>query len=312
MMVQPKLWQPKQPVFWLGLVLCLFGGAVGIFEIVVMLSRTSAPAAAAAILLFAAQAVILWLILRLLARFKRQPLSMQVAALIWSLTAIPGLAMLANTPYSEPLRGFGLHVFQASLSAPINEDAFRLLGVFIVLILAYGMRMTAMDGVIYGFIVGAGFEIFENLLYALRGEDFAAVLNSGLARMLLGFGLHALWTTVAAAALAYCLSRHQAGLGGRWWIMIPGAALPMALHAAWDAPEISVLPVVAYLVWILLYVLTVSAFLFALRWARRSEFAWFVAGGGEPSDYRTFARLPRPQRHELASAAVARELASSN
>ena len=43
-------------------------------------------------------------------------------------------------------------------------------------------------------------------------------LGVGLERTVVGFGLHALWTTVGGAALAYCLARKRLGLSGRWLV----------------------------------------------------------------------------------------------
>lgn len=311
MSVQPKLWQPKQPVFWLWLVLCSLAGAFAVFELVVIASQSSVPAVSAAIVLLLVQAAIFWSVLRLLPRVKRQPMSLQVAALVWGLTANAGLAILANSSYSEPLQGFGLASFSASLSAPINEDAFRLLGVLVVLILAYAQRITVMDGVIYGFLVGAGFELFENLLYALQGDDFGTVIQSGITRLLMGFGLHALWTAIAAAALAYCLSRRQQHLGGRWWVLVPAVVLPMALHAAWDAPAISVLAPLVFAVYIVLYALSLGAFLMVVRWGRRSEYASLAAGNEALPSYREFTRLPKAERRGKVDRAVAKDPAPS-
>lgn len=301
----PRFWQPAQPVFWLGLVLCaLFGGfallniAIGVSSIGVLI---------AALVLLVVQAAIFWLVLRLLPRFRRQPLGLQIAALAWGFTAAGGLAMIANAPYSEPLQALGLGEFSASLTAPINEDAFRLVGVLIVLVLAYGKRLTVMDGVVYGFLVGSGFELIENMLYAIDGDGFAGTVQSGLTRLFLGFGLHSLWTAIAGAGLAYCLARRQRGQNGRWWVLLLTVPISMLLHAAWDAPGLSVFFGVSILVYFLLYLLTIGAFLIAVKWGRVSEFSWFTESWGSQLSYRAFTRLARADRKRLAAEAVAAE-----
>ena len=301
----PRLWQPTQPVFWLWVGLCLVMGTLGIVEIVMEIS--SVGAVIAATLMMFVQAVLFWLILRVLPRFRRQPRSLQWAAFIWGFTATCGLAIFANSPYDEPLRNIGLGSFTASLTAPINEDAFRLLGVLIVLVLAYGKRLTVMDGVVYGFIVGSGFELIENMLFAVRGDGFTGAIGSGVTRVLMGFGLHSLWTVIGGAALAYCLSRRQRGLGGRWWVLVLLVPIPMLLHAAWDAPSVSVLAALDLALAIPLYLLTVGIFLFMVKWGRKSEFQWFAERSGSPLGYREFTRLARAERKRIAAEAVAEE-----
>lgn len=299
------VWQPKTPVFWVTAALILIFGVTTAVELVMLVSNVSALTAA--LILLAIQGVLLWLILRAIARFRRQPRSLRLTALVWGATVVPGIAMIANTAYNTPLWSFGLESLSASLTAPINEDALRTLGVFAVLMLGYGRKITVMDGAVYGFLVGMGFEVIENFLYALRGDDLAGTLTTGFTRLLVGFGLHALWTTVAGAGLAYCLSRRQQRLSGRWWVFALAMIVPMVLHAGWDAPPLSIFPWVKLLLLVVLYAVSVFAFFVAVRCGRRSEFAWFSAVTRSSLDLRAFKKLPRAERRRLSAAAVAKE-----
>lgn len=273
------IWQPRQPIFWLFVALLVVGVPYTVFELVML--RSNPQAALAALLLMAVQMVLLVLIVRAMPKLKkRQPVSLRLAALAWGAAVVPTVAMFANTSAGGTLDQLGLTSFGASLSAPINEDLMRVLGVLVVLTLAVtsGRRITVMDGAVYGFIVGAGFEVVENLLYALRGADFGETLSVGVTRLLVGFGLHALWTTVSGAALAYCLSRRQGGLGARWWVLVLGIAIPSLLHALWDAPDFSIFSILKFALLIVGYGLTVLIFLLATRWGRSSDAALL---GGE-------------------------------
>ena len=267
------VWQPRQPVFWLFLALL----AVSIFLTALQLAAlfSGAQGLLAALVLGGMQMVLLALIARALPKVKRrQPASLRFVALAWGGLVACSFAAQANTAAAELYDKIGLTSFAASLSAPINEDLLRLLGVLMVLSLAQSQgRLTVMDGVVYGFLVGAGFEIVENLFYALHSSDFSATVSTGIMRLLVGFGLHALWTTVSGAALAYCLSRRQIGLSARWWVIVPCTLVPMLLHAAWDAPSFSMFTVLTFGPLIVYYGLTVLVFLLAVRWGRRSDAA---------------------------------------
>lgn len=267
------VWQPRQPVFWLFLALL----AVSIFLTALQLAAlfSGVQGLLAALVLGGMQMVLLALIARALPKLKRrQPASLRLVALAWGGLVACSFAAQANTAAAELYDKIGLTSFAASLSAPINEDLLRLLGVLMVLSLAQSQgRLTVMDGVVYGFLVGAGFEIVENLFYALHSSDFSATVSTGIMRLLVGFGLHALWTTVSGAALAYCLSRRQIGLSARWWVIVPCTLVPMLLHAAWDAPSFSMFTVLTFGPLIVYYGLTVLVFLLAVRWGRRSDAA---------------------------------------
>ena len=299
----PAIWQPRQPVLWVSAVLVL---ATVVITVISLAGSVGDPMAAlAALVLVGVQVVLLGLIVRAMPRFRRQRASLMLLAVLWGVTVVPGVAMIANSTASELLHAYGLENFSASLSAPVNEDLMRLLGVLAVLSLASRRRLTVMDGAVYGFLVGAGFEVLENLLYALRGASFGETISVGVMRLLVGFGLHALWTTAAGAGLAFCLARPQQGLPGRWWVLVPAVLIPMLLHAGWDAPSPSVFPVLKLAMIAALYLASVALFLGAVAWGRRSEYAWYLNGDQSALPLQQFRALPRSQRRQLAKDAVA-------
>lgn len=277
---KPDLWQPRQPVLWLLLVLAAIG------TITLIASLVAAQAAlevwVVALVAVALQTAVLLWVARILPRLRSQSLSLQLGAfLLGSLGAI-GLAANINSEYGGFLPAYGLKNFQEAIAAPITEDASRMICVIAILALAVAARgtLSVMDGVVYGFLVGAGFEVFENLLFAVRADAFAGALQTALTRMLMGFGLHALWTAVAAGALAYVWARVLAGQPSRWWVIVPAYLLPMLLHMGWDAPGIYVFPLFKFVEWILLYLLTIGAFVAVVRWGRIDERRRYGADGG--------------------------------
>ncbi len=277
---KPDLWQPRQPVFWLLLLLAAFGMVSMILSLVA--TEAALEVWMVALVAFALQTAVLLWVARILPRVRSQSLSLRLGAfLLGSLGAI-GLAANINGEYGGFLPAYGLKNFQAAISAPITEDASRMICVIAILALAVAARgtLSVMDGVVYGFLVGAGFEVFENLLYAMRADALADALQSAVMRMLMGFGLHALWTAVAAGALAYVWSRVLAGQSSRWWVIVPAYLLPMLLHMGWDAPGIYVFPLFKFVEWILLYLLTIGAFVAVVRWGRLDERRRYGADGG--------------------------------
>lgn len=271
--MQPRtgLWQPAQPAFWLLAVITL--AALPLLGLSLIGMGADWGIWAVALIGCALQTLLLLWIAHLVSgvrgRPRRQLRSLRLGALLAGAVAAPGFAVVVNSLYGEFLGAYGLNRLSAAISAPITEDAVRMVCLILILALAATRRLTILDGVVYGFLVGAGFELMENVLYVLRGDDLGAAMQSVVVRMLMGFGLHALWTAVAGGALAYIWSRAQAGIPTRWWILIPAYVLPMLLHVGWDAPGLSVIPFLKFIEWFLLYLVTVGAFIGVVWWGRR-------------------------------------------
>ncbi|WP_053382803.1 PrsW family glutamic-type intramembrane protease [Leucobacter celer] len=267
----PGLWQPEHPVFWVMLVGLLVCAPLQLLAFAAQ--EPSAVSMGVAGLTAAVQLAALWLVARAVSRGRGRPVALRLIALAWGLTVVPVVAVLANSHYFAALRSLGLHSLAASIAAPLDEDLLRAVGVLGVLLLASRERITALDGAIYGVLVGAGFEIAENLIYLLDAHDLDGVVRMSLIRTGIGFGLHALWTGIAGAALAACLARYRAGMPARWWLILLGILGPMALHALWDAPAPSVDPRAKAGVLIAVYAVTLAGFIAAVVLARRSEAA---------------------------------------
>lgn len=294
-------WQPRQPLFWLVSALIVVCGAVEISNVFV---GASLDGAIASVVLVGIQAVLLLLILMPLSRFRTQSRSIGLIGLGWGLFVAAMFASMANRIYLSTLPDFGLSSFSASIAAPINEDWLRLLGVYVTLVLARSVhRLTTMDGVIYGFVVGSGFELIENLAYALDGDDLSDTLTTGFVRLLFGFGTHVMWTVVGSAALAFCMSRRQRGMSGRWWVLVIAVLCPMMLHALWDSPEVSVSPFIKFFLLFVLYVSSLALFFIAVVAGRRSEWSWVRSTRTCPGLTRKIWRgLPRSERRRLRDA----------
>lgn len=267
----PAAWQPRQPVFWVlatGILVC---APLQVRDL--MQQEPAGVVLTVSLLVAAAELVAFWIVARVLgARVlggrHPEPTSLRIAALAWGLTVVPVIAAFANTLHFRVLNGLGLHAFAAAIAAPVDEDLLRFIGVLGVLGLAAPRGLTVRGGLVLGFLVGSGFEVSENLAFLFSSTDLAGTLQLALVRLGIGFGLHALWTGIAGASLAYVLGRRSAGLAPRWGVAVLGLLLPMLLHALWDAPSPSISPPVVYSILGAVYLLTLTAF---VGWAVASR-----------------------------------------
>ncbi|GAA2235489.1 hypothetical protein GCM10009851_20640 [Herbiconiux moechotypicola] len=131
------------------------------------------------------------------------------------------------------------------LSAPVIEEAVKLLGVLALIGVGRRWVRDPLDGFVLGAAVGIGFLTVENVTYALsaaaEARDAAvpvteAVTQSLLVRSALAVGSHSLYAGIAGFGLAALIVLHGRGRTGRG-IAVFAAALTttLAAHLLWDA-----------------------------------------------------------------------------
>lgn len=267
----PALWRPGNPVFW------VLGAALVACTPLQLIALASAPAAAPAdslavlavlavtAAMAAVQLLVLWMVASTLLGGRHRPLSLRLTAVAWGAIVVPVIAAFANSRHLTALNILGLRSFAASIAAPLDEDTLRLVGTLGVLALLSGTSLTLRDGVLCGFLVGTGFEVVENVSFVLGATDPASALQAAAVRTGIGFGLHSLWTGTTAATLAACLVRRRAGLSPCWTLLAAGLAIPMLLHALWDAPGFSVAPTAVIAVLAAVYLVSVALFTGCVR-----------------------------------------------
>jgi RsiW-degrading membrane proteinase PrsW (M82 family) len=119
----------------------------------------------------------------------------------------------------------------APISAPITEEIAKALGVLVVFWLLRGEFDSLRDGVVYGALVGLGFNWFESALYVAQGYAQWGVAPYGLQLggrfALLGLGGHAMFTAIFGALLGVALATP------RLWLRVvaPIAGLLLAIQA---------------------------------------------------------------------------------
>jgi RsiW-degrading membrane proteinase PrsW (M82 family) len=154
--------------------------------------------------------VVYGLILWWFDRYEKEPLALLVASFLWG--AIPAvifslIAELAlGVPVSRLVRPATASLVEAAVVAPVAEEVFK--GAALLLLLFFFQREvdSAIDGILYGGLVGFGFAAVENTLYFASGlmeEGLGGFAALALFRAFI-FGLnHALFTGLLGLGLAW-------------------------------------------------------------------------------------------------------------
>jgi RsiW-degrading membrane proteinase PrsW (M82 family) len=237
-------WQPRNACLWV-YALVVGYGLWNAFGIVNGEIRVYGPALAASTVIFVVYGALFWWFTTRIDRYSRQPLSLIVAAFVWgAFGATWTIALSGNTAlislYSKLAgQNFALD-WGAGLSAPIFEELGKGAGVLLLMYIAPRVVRTAYDGFIIGAFAGLGFEILEDIFYALNSapEEFGShqlqtSLNTVLLRLATGFSAHILYSAIFGAGLVYLVGtvaqRRRPGRG------LAFVLTAMLLHGLWDS-----------------------------------------------------------------------------
>jgi protease PrsW len=190
-------------------------------------------------------AIIPLAVLWFLDRRERESPLLFACAFLWGGCIATGLALPFNTAFfyfadvwvrehpqlRQVLGPDAALLLGAPLSAPIVEETSKALGVLLIFWLLRAEFDNMRDGIVYGALVGLGFNWFEAALYVAQGfaeyrvPPYGAELGARYA--LFGFGGHALFTGLFGAFLGFGLqTRHV-------WLryLAPLASLILAIVA---------------------------------------------------------------------------------
>jgi RsiW-degrading membrane proteinase PrsW (M82 family) len=142
-------------------------------------------------------------------------------------------AWVAQNPrVTEVLGPDAALMISAPLSAPLSEELAKGLGVLLLFWLLRAEFDNMRDGLVYGALIGAGFNWFEAALYVAQGyakfgvAPFALQLAGRYA--LFGLGGHAMFTAIFGAFLGFALQTRYGWL--RLLAPLAGLALAVAAH----------------------------------------------------------------------------------
>jgi RsiW-degrading membrane proteinase PrsW (M82 family) len=122
-------------------------------------------------------------------------------------------------------------LLSAPMSAPISEELAKALGIAVIFAMLRGEFNSVRDGLVYGALVGIGFNWYETALYVAQDYVKHGVAPYGLQLggrfALLGFGGHALFSGIFGGFLGYAMVER------RWLLKIsaPIVGLLLAIGA---------------------------------------------------------------------------------
>jgi RsiW-degrading membrane proteinase PrsW (M82 family) len=176
-------------------------------------------------------------------RYTRLPGNLLLAAFAWGGAAATfWIALPANGAFLSLYgKAFGTgwaNDWGAGLTAPINEEIGKGLGLVLLLGLAPRLVRSPFDGLIIGAYTGLGFQIVEDVLYAFNStagnfgaDQVGSAWNIVLLRSTSGLVGHVLFSAVFCSGLMWLLGRGERPHRLRGLLLVLAA---MAAHGCWD------------------------------------------------------------------------------
>ena len=141
-------------------------------------------------------------------------LALAWGGLVATAVAIPGSAALENLIAKLGSTRLAAD-WGAALAGPTVEEIAKTLGVVAIVLIARAQVNSVLDGVVYGAMVGLGFQTVENIVFAVgavalagQGDDVQPVVATFLLRgFLAGIWSHTMFGALAGAGIGYLVVR---------------------------------------------------------------------------------------------------------
>ncbi|GAB1688217.1 PrsW family intramembrane metalloprotease [Krasilnikovia sp. M28-CT-15] len=201
-----------------------------------------------ATVLFGLLAVPFWLFVTELDFFEREPTALLAVALAWgglvaTAVSIPAGAALGDIVAKLTSPGFAAG-WGAALTGPTVEEIAKTLGVVAIVLIARSQINSVLDGIVYGAIVGLGFQIVEDIVFSLgavavagRADDVQPVVATFLLRgFLSGVWSHTLFGALAGAGIGYLVVGTDRSRPARLGVALLAVFGAWCAHVLWNAP----------------------------------------------------------------------------
>jgi RsiW-degrading membrane proteinase PrsW (M82 family) len=235
------------PVFWL-LVGLLLVGAARLGAMVAPPVTRYPVATGTAFVLFALYAVPFVTFIVNLDHLEREPPVLLATAFAWGAVVVTATAVPGNVAADNLVAKLVSPRFAArwgpALAGPTVEETLKFLGVLVIALLATAQVNSVVDGMVYGAMVGLGYQVMENISYAASavqtagaGDRIEPVLSTFIVRgVLAGPWSHTVFTALAGAGIGYAVvrvDRSPAVRVGFAALCLGGAWL---CHFGWNSP----------------------------------------------------------------------------
>ncbi|MFK3679440.1 PrsW family intramembrane metalloprotease [Microbacterium sp. NPDC090218] len=178
---------------------------------------------------------IVFLGVRMIDRWEPEPKRLVFFAIAWGAVAAVGLTLLVDIGL-KILIGPTTEAFSAVVQAPIVEEFWKGLGIFLIFLLARRAFDGPVDGVVYGALVGAGFAFTENIQYfaisLIEGGGEQLTVTFAVRAILSPFA-HAMFTAVTGFAIGLVARRHGSARSAMGAGVVGGLGAVL-LHALWN------------------------------------------------------------------------------
>ncbi len=240
----------RVPAFWVVLVLLMLGAA-RMTQLAGRFLTTYPKATLTALLLFGLLAVPFWLLVSELDFLEREPTGLLVLAFAWGALVATAVSIPGSAALDDLVAKLGSpHLaadWGAAIAGPTVEESAKTLGVVAIVLIARAQVNSVLDGVVYGAMVGLGFQIVENIVYAIgavafagQGDQVQPVVTTFLLRgILAGIWSHTLFGALAGAGIGYLVVRRERAPTHRIFVAALAFLGAWASHMLWNSPLFS-------------------------------------------------------------------------
>jgi RsiW-degrading membrane proteinase PrsW (M82 family) len=237
----------RQPAFWVVIAL-IVAGAARIAQITVLFLDSFPIATITAILMFGLLAVPFWLFLAELDFLEREPPSLRILAFAWGGLVATSVSIPGSTALDNLIAKLGspdlAAEWGAALAGPTVEEIAKTLGVVAIVLIARAQVNSVLDGIVYGALVGLGFQIVEDIVFAIGavqqaggGDRIQPVITTFLVRgFLAGVWSHTLFGALAGAGIGYLVVNRDRSRARRIAVAALALLAAWASHSLWNSP----------------------------------------------------------------------------
>ncbi|MBN1319753.1 MAG: PrsW family intramembrane metalloprotease, partial [Thermoleophilia bacterium] len=235
----------RQPAYWLFVSLLI--SSLTLVGLEQMAYLSSYPGAwLLSVVLLAATAIPAGFIVYRLDWFEPEPGSLVAIALLWGGVVALAFSGIVNTWslsfLQHVLPAVRVDSWAAALVAPVNEELYKGAGLVIIYLMARSEFDSVMDGLVYGAMIGLGFQVMENIQYFMLAADgggggFGPVVSMYFLRVVLsGIYSHMLFSGLLGFGFAYLVTQRSRPRGRRLWVFCSCVAAAWAAHFVWNSP----------------------------------------------------------------------------